>query len=56
MRDMKIGTRLVEFREDTLADLTGLVNGAFSKENDNLTKLPIRTFCNNIRYRTREQR
>ena len=48
--DMNVGAGLMEFGEDTLTDLAGLIGGAFGKKDNYLTELLIGTLRNNIRY------
>ena len=43
--NVDVGTRLMETREDTLANLTGLISRAFGKKDDNLTKFGVGAFC-----------
>ena len=47
--NVKVRTRLIVFGQDMLTDLTGLSCRTFGKENDDLTKFLIGTFCNDKR-------
>jgi hypothetical protein len=48
--DADVGTGLVELGKNTLADQTGFVSRAFSKEDNDFTKLLIGALCNYIWY------
>ena len=50
LSDMEVNARLMEFGKNALADLTGLIGGAFGEEDDSLAEFLIRTLRNNIRY------